>query len=596
MDDLVYTHTTGELRKGGTYANPTVVAQTDPASNLVRLWSALENRTYCGAVRFQFRTFELGRPADRLQPMVTRFYPTYQETIYGTEGVIVAQRVFVPFRAGYSDAVCWLLDLQAEGHRLLQVDVDITWGSEKGGASGVRQRYQDGLVVALDRGNTHGARVFGAHGAPTTYELVDGRRARLQYHILIEGYVHVPFILTIAPAGEQLAWNGFLALGEITLVFRDTVQQMGRALEAARVMVPAAPFNRGLEWARVTLMRSVRRGPEGLALIVAGADDRVDTVACARAAEALDWLDPTLSREVLDTLQRVAQGEQGGLAAAFDLHDGTHLGSPDTQATAAFVHLAAHHAVVTGAEALTAARDAAERATAWLRARGAATGEVLHSLALLTGQAQDAPLPTWSPLPTRETEPTRLGPALARVWAAWEERVPASTTAPGEFGPELRAGMAAAGIIDPADVEASQAGLRAASAFLRAALEGVLGITPLANGTLRVHPHPPAGWPWMAALNLPHRGRHVHMILHDGTLYTDHPVETALAHVLCDTISPLPAEGLALLVRVGDRQRLFIANPGDEPWHDQVNVPGQAIEFDLTPGTARWVEVGAASQ
>ncbi len=46
----------------------------------------------------------MGRPAELLWPMVTSFHPAYQETIYGTEGVIVAQRVFVPFRTGYGDA------------------------------------------------------------------------------------------------------------------------------------------------------------------------------------------------------------------------------------------------------------------------------------------------------------------------------------------------------------------------------------------------------------------------------------------------------------------------------------------------------------
>ncbi len=104
MSELSYLFPTHALMAGGTYANPGIIAHVDAESNLTHLWAGLTAKTYYRSVRFGFRTFEMGRPAELLWPMVTSFHPAYQETIYGTEGVIVAKQVFVPFRTGYGDA------------------------------------------------------------------------------------------------------------------------------------------------------------------------------------------------------------------------------------------------------------------------------------------------------------------------------------------------------------------------------------------------------------------------------------------------------------------------------------------------------------
>lgn len=75
-------------------------------------------------------------------PMVTRFFPGHQELILGTEGVIVSKRVAVPRQSDHDRSVLWLLDCQAEGDRLLRLEVTIDWGEP------LTQRIVDGLLVA----------------------------------------------------------------------------------------------------------------------------------------------------------------------------------------------------------------------------------------------------------------------------------------------------------------------------------------------------------------------------------------------------------------------------------------------------------------
>ncbi len=57
------------------------------------------------------------------------------------------------------------------------------------------------------------------HGRPDIVELDEPQRARLVYHVLVNGIVEVPLILTFSDVGEQVGWNSFLALRDVELVF-----------------------------------------------------------------------------------------------------------------------------------------------------------------------------------------------------------------------------------------------------------------------------------------------------------------------------------------------------------------------------------------
>ena len=110
-----------------------------------------------------------------------------------------------------------MLECQAEGDLLVRLDIEIDWGEP------LTQRIVDGLLVAqLNPRRAQGVYaqrnadltcVFGnPYGRPSSYEFDDQGHARLSYYILINGIVEVPLLLTVSDVGEQVAWNGFLAM------------------------------------------------------------------------------------------------------------------------------------------------------------------------------------------------------------------------------------------------------------------------------------------------------------------------------------------------------------------------------------------------
>ena len=77
-----------------------------------------------------------------LTPLAVRCFPGHQETIAGAEGMIVTKRLITPWKSPDDKAIIWLLECQAEGDRLLKLEIDIDWGEP------FSQRIVDGLLLA----------------------------------------------------------------------------------------------------------------------------------------------------------------------------------------------------------------------------------------------------------------------------------------------------------------------------------------------------------------------------------------------------------------------------------------------------------------
>ena len=189
-------------------ANPDVRYRSDRNSDLYGLDFPRQNRAYARSI-----TLSIAAPiytskgissesVDDVLPMVVRFYPGYQETIYGAEGVIVSKRTYAPLGSNDDRSVLWQLECQAEGDRLLQISVEIDWGEP------LTQRMVDGLLVAQnlpgrakgvhEQQNAESTRVFGAaDGRPDLVSFPDESRAHLLYHVLVAGQVDLPLILTL---------------------------------------------------------------------------------------------------------------------------------------------------------------------------------------------------------------------------------------------------------------------------------------------------------------------------------------------------------------------------------------------------------------
>lgn len=299
-------------------ANPEVRYASDRNSDLHTLHFPRQNRAYARSITLSLAAPIYtsrgisSEPVDDVLPLAVRFFPGYQETIYGSEGVIVSKRTYAPLGSNDDRSVLWQLECQAEGDRLLQIAVEIDWGEA------LEQRMVDGLLVAQsnpgqargihDQQNAESTRVFGAaEGRPDRVSFPDESHARLLYHVLVAGQVDLPLILTISDVGEQMAWNGFLAQRDIERAANLTQSSWQRITQRGRVWTPEPAVNRAIDQAKQEAMRQIVRLRTG----DAPADRAVASV--PRLTEALDLYDPARSRSLLDHLRRLAEKSSGQL-------------------------------------------------------------------------------------------------------------------------------------------------------------------------------------------------------------------------------------------------------------------------------------------
>ncbi len=351
LEELIFSCDVDALSTGGSYGNMEAFARADAASNLDGLYGPADDRWYCGQVRF--RIFSAGEP---LTPMVTRFFPAYQETIYGAEGIVLSKRMFVPFQVGYQQSVCWQMDFETEGHHYIQIDVDIRWpavysyGHTKqppraAQETRVHQEMDRGLLVARTVGETREIRVFGAHGPPSRVQFIEPGRARLSFFILAEGYVDVPFILTFSRGGEQIAWNGFLANGDVGSLLRESNRRMEEAIRVGRLITPDPVINRGLAWAAINTLRVQHRYRCGAGVTNDPPGDLVVVRDAAWYGMGADYLTPGFVAELYELIRRYGVGKDGTLGEYVRATEGTRedYGLPLDDNTPLFIVAVHHH-------------------------------------------------------------------------------------------------------------------------------------------------------------------------------------------------------------------------------------------------------------
>ncbi|MCS6827874.1 MAG: hypothetical protein NZ553_14780 [Caldilinea sp.] len=323
-------------------ANHELICWLDADCNPQEIYWPWANRRYARSIVMRVLDWQEGE----LVPLVTRFFPGHQETIAGSEGVIVTKRLCIPYQTNDDRSLFWLLECQAEGDRLLRLEIEIDWGEP------LTQRIVDGLLVAQHnpgpaqglyrQSNAESTRVFGnPHGRPDSVDLGDPARARLIYHVLVNGIVEVPFVFTVSDVGEQLAWSSFLTLREVEEIFDVSTRNWTRRLQMGRLWTPDPAFNQAVEQARLEAVRHLQRHRTGMA-----PSDRC-TVHVPPLVDVWDALDPVQSRNLLAHLRRVAEATEGRLPALLPAFPGEPANVSSEallSANGAYLRaLAAHH-------------------------------------------------------------------------------------------------------------------------------------------------------------------------------------------------------------------------------------------------------------
>ena len=306
-DEVRFPHTNGELY---------FVADRD--SDLYDLRWHWHRRAYARSIRIRIDApiyTSSGISSEQLDdvlPLAVQLYPGYQETIYGVEGVIVSKRIFAPLDSYYDRSLLWMMESQAEGDRLIQIRVEIDWGEP------LDQRMVDGLLVAQkDPGEARGAhgqrnaestRVFGAaEGRPDLVDFPSASQAHLVYHVLVAGQVDLPLILALSDVGEQVAWNGFLVQRDISRAFKRSRGSWHDITHRGRLWSPDAAAGHAVQQAKIGAVQKLARFRSGFA----PADRAIESV--PGLIDLFDTFAPVHSRNMLDTLRRVAERTGGAL-------------------------------------------------------------------------------------------------------------------------------------------------------------------------------------------------------------------------------------------------------------------------------------------
>ncbi len=511
-------------------ANQEILCLADADSNALDVTWPWADALYARRISLAISDWQDGP----LTPLVVRLFPGHQETIAGAEGMIVTKRLITPWKSPDDKALIWLLECQAEGDRLLRLEVQIDWGEP------LSQRMVDGLLVAqrnpepargiYAQSNAESTRVFGnPYGRPDEVVLDDPQRARLVYHVLINGIVEVPLLLTVSDVGEQVAWNGFLSLRDVEQVFDASSMNWSRLLQAGRLWTPDAAFNHTIQDGKLEAVRRVQRARSGWT----PSDGKVTSVVAL--VNAWDAIDPVVSRNLLAHLRRQAELHAGAMpellsftpqpqtngsgAPAGPVHPATLTQSIDAYLSALALHLR-HHGdeelavahlptVRLCADRLIQLRAQQERAgDAWDAAACVRALRTAHLLALAAGNDTDAA--RWESEVNYLAQRAGVADTIAADSAVADSA--AADSAAAETGPadEWPARVQAAG----------------------AAVWDGCGIS-YRQGELWVEPPAVGAGGWWALLSLPlTNGKHLSLLWDGSTLHATQPVRSPLAVAL----------------------------------------------------------------
>ena len=293
-------------------ANQDLYFDADANSDLFDLHWPWADSLYARSIRMNI----CDPQGEDMVTLVTRYYAGYQETILGNEGMIISKRLAAPLGSHYDRSVMWMLECQAEGDRLLRLDIEIDWGEP------LTQRIVDGLLVAQSnprkaqgiykQRNADKTCVMGnPQGRPSAYEFDESGRASLTYYVLVNGIVEVPLLLTVSDVGEQVAWSGFLALRDAEREFEASVKQWDQTVKQGRLWTSDPALNRAVQAGRLCCVQRVQRMRTGLAPISRRTTDAPSYVKCT------DAFDVTISRNMLAHLRRLAEKSKGRVPVEF---------------------------------------------------------------------------------------------------------------------------------------------------------------------------------------------------------------------------------------------------------------------------------------
>ena len=311
MSAHIYRYPPERLLTGADFGNYELFLKLTSHTDVSSVWSAIDNQIYCGRWLTQILV-----DREKATPVETAHAAAYQQTTYRVAGLTATKRAFVPVR----DSATQVVHLQVQFANPGDSDVRATVLSEvhypafvwPGTAKipdklernkRMTHREVDGLIVSTTAGVPSEARVFGADGEAYESSLSDRGFVR-SYAVDVPARSErtFSFTLAISSAGDEAALRTYRDAPTADVALAQTENAYDRLLHVGFIRTPDAAINRGIDWAKINMLRVEHRFPAGFGFTNDPVQDIVVTRDAAWFGMGADYVTPEFSKGMFDMI------------------------------------------------------------------------------------------------------------------------------------------------------------------------------------------------------------------------------------------------------------------------------------------------------
>jgi len=367
MKNLEYRFPVEALYTGSSLGNLSAFARLSATTELLGLWNASDNQYYAG--QWTVQILADGMP---LKPVETRFGSVDQCTLFGFASIEAEQLFCLPLLSdrGADPAseriALFLLTLRNNertsaqvsiSHRLVfpgvRTDRFTKQPPEDQCTKHVQVQEHGDYCTVITVGRPHEARVFGS-AIPWGSFSADSTSLDAEYRVELHGGEsrELCFALAFSPDGIEEALKGFRKVSGGVDIRQRASEAMDEVLARSYVFTPDPLINRGLQWAKVNMIRVRHNYWTGESFTNDPPQDIVVIRDLGWFVLGSDYLLPEFSRRMLEGALRYAVHDGGKLTEYFHagetvpLRHDYNLNINDD--TPLFVWGLIHHAMVSG--------------------------------------------------------------------------------------------------------------------------------------------------------------------------------------------------------------------------------------------------------
>lgn len=322
-----YEYEIDKLWTGANYGNLEAYARAGADSDMLGLWSAVDDQHYCG--KWQISFFAEG---DELGPHTTIFEPAHQTTNYHGHGLSISKTFLLPYGDGFKRAAYFIIKARNSLDRPQQFGIvcdiaypEFTWPDyvKTADMGQKRKRFTSEIVgdriVSRTDGREQEVRVIGGT-LPFDVHFFSKRGASLTYSVTLEPGEEreEAFVMVIGSHGADRALAELEDALDYRTVFQHTRENMARVVATADLWTPDALINRAVRWAKVNIAREQKSYPCGPGFTNDPPQDVLVVRDAAWFALGTDYLAPEFSTGMLDLISRHGI-EDGGKITEFIL-------------------------------------------------------------------------------------------------------------------------------------------------------------------------------------------------------------------------------------------------------------------------------------